>query len=122
MAIRACRMSDNPELLRRLLASVDSSDHIDETSRKLDAVLRACELMLHLNDLHGRRMTALTDALGAQIDRLANRIAEATSQAEALSALQQEKADLEGRFATLQAQFDEQSASLQLAIDRLAGM
>jgi len=115
-------MSADPQLLRRMLAKVDATDRFEETERKLDAVLRACQLMLHLNDLHGRRMTALTDALGAHIDRLASRIAEATSQAEALSSLQQQKADIEGRFATLQAQFDEQSASLQAAIDRLAGI
>jgi small-conductance mechanosensitive channel len=67
-------------------------------------------------------MSALTDALNAQLDRIAAKIAESVSAADALGQLQAQKADLEAQFEALRVQFDEQSAALQASVDRMAGM
>lgn len=105
-------------LLRRMMASVDAGEHIEETRRKLDAILRACDLLLRLNDLRDRQMSALTDALTAAIDRLAAKVAESSSAEMALSELQGQKAALEQAFNELKAQFDEHNAAIQAAIDK----
>lgn len=111
-------MSSDPTLLRRLLARVDAQEDIEDTRRKLDAILRACELLLRLNDLRDRQMSALTDALTAAIDRLAAKVAESANAEMALSELQGQKAALEQAFNDLKAQFDEHNAAIQSAIDK----
>ncbi len=63
-------------------------------------------------------MSALTDALMASIDRLAAKVAEASSAEAALSELQAQKAALEQAFNDLKAQFDEHNAAIQAAIDK----
>lgn len=111
-------MSGDPTLLRRLMSSVDATEHIEDTRRKLDAILRACDLLLRLDDLRTRQMSALTDALSAAIDRLAAKVAESSNAEVALSELQSQKATLEQAFNDLKAQFDEHTASIQAAIDK----
>lgn len=114
--------SDDPQLLRRLLREIDLSESIEDITRRIDAVLRACELLLRRQRAQELQMSALTDTLNSAIDRIAAKLAEATSSSEAMAALQVQKAELEANMASLQAQFDEQNAALQAAVDRLAGM
>jgi uncharacterized coiled-coil DUF342 family protein len=113
-------MAADPTLLRRLLASVDAADQVDVTERKLNTILKALELLLRLSDLQRAQMSALTDNLAAQIDRLAARLAEASGVLESLAVLQQEKAATEAQLAELRAQQDEHSQALQDVFNRVA--
>lgn len=104
--------------LHALLKDIDPLDDDALLHKKLDAVMRALSLLLRLRELEDSKMSALTDTLLGAIDRLAAKVAEASSTSEAIANLQAQKAALEQQFQALQAQLDEQNAAIQAAIDK----